>query len=626
MADSFPPHPVGSSQHPYLQHCVNMDAFEALNDFDLNDFSGTDSSTFSTPFDVSDKDQFLSFPSVTLPQPQMRSYYPVQSETNTWPGPRYHPEVGWYYPASPATHANILSPPTSQIVMMPAFSGEFAPMGDSMMQTQSPLQVSGPACNLYDPFRPPLPPAPPRFHTSKVEENGLTSGPEHKRKFFGLADFPSDDQNVESIRQRKRTRTSIDFSNRPIGTDLVTPAAGLKSGLRPNLDGRNKRKMPSLEASCICQLPGTQDSTETARVKRPRNAFILFRQFQTKSIMRDFEHEGVRSRRNRHPINQKVSQVAAAMWRAASPKTKARYQAMAEEEKARHARENPGYKYKPRGKGEKDFGKFGAPGCVCGAYEKNLAKWKREGGELIAVGDEEADASLEWREEFVPSNPNEKNHQDQTDEVSTMSHIPAMTDFGVTLAQSPTVSAAWQHLSGRIWHTTTRSVSMPLSIPHSPNKASASHAEKGVDDKFKAFLAQEISEPLENPSPEGDDEGKKGKSVPSLPTHTLSNSLTGKNAYSQSHTPRELATMQENEGFVSVKSAMDGKEISLESLFHDFDNVTSIEGLSLSEIVASEEERYDVGNGEGWRGDEEEDDYNHDHDVIAVAPGRRESR
>jgi len=617
MADSYSFPSAGPSQQLNIQQDLNMDAFAALNGIDLNDFSGTDSSAFSTPFDVPDANQFFLPPSVPLPQPQIHTHHPIQPQNGTASGPRYHPDVGWYYPAQPPSHTNFLpTPPPSQIPMMPALNEGFAPTCVSMMQNPSPAQVSGYACNPYDPFGPPLrQPLSPPPRMSQVDETDMAPRLKCKRKWFDPAGFLGVYQNAETVRPQKRTRKSIDASTQQIGSSPAILAARTRSGFRPNLDGQNKRKIPSLEAPCICQLPGTQDGTDAARVKRPRNAFILFRQFQTKSIMRDFAHEGVRSRRNGHPINQKVSQVAAAMWRAASPETKARYQAMAEEEKARHAREHPGYKYKPRGKVEKDVGKFGAPGCICGAYEKNLAKWKREGGELIAMSDGEAVASPDGLEQYVSPRSETKNPQHQALAVPTTSHMSAMTDLRIPLAQQQHVAAAWQQLTGKTHHPATNADSSPVSVRRSQRNASrtsVSCVETGMEDEFETHLRQQLREALVAPSLQEDGKQNMRKPRHSLAMHTLFTSPPAKNTRSRSRTSIEVALVPENEEPFSTNTAINGKKNSLESLFHDFDNMTTpMEELDFSEFETPEEEEYD------------DDD---DNNVIAVAPAGRESR
>ncbi|KAF2862640.1 high mobility group box, partial [Piedraia hortae CBS 480.64] len=71
-------------------------------------------------------------------------------------------------------------------------------------------------------------------------------------------------------------------------------------------------------------------------VKRPANAFILFRKAHSQAISRVVGGD-----------NGQISAIAGKMWKEASAEVKDEFYQRAKEEKERHAKLNPGYKYQP---------------------------------------------------------------------------------------------------------------------------------------------------------------------------------------------------------------------------------------------------------------------------------------
>lgn len=94
---------------------------------------------------------------------------------------------------------------------------------------------------------------------------------------------------------------------------------------------------------CTCK-------TNTNRIPRPRNAFILFRQKNHQLVLE--EGSVIRT-------NPDVSRELGRRWRSLSATDKAHWNKLAEEEKVAHAKKYPGYKYTPRRNGKNK----GCPAC-----------------------------------------------------------------------------------------------------------------------------------------------------------------------------------------------------------------------------------------------------------------------
>lgn len=94
---------------------------------------------------------------------------------------------------------------------------------------------------------------------------------------------------------------------------------------------------------CTCK-------TNTNRIPRPRNAFILFRQKNHQLVLE--EGSVIRT-------NPDVSRELGRRWRSLSVPEKNHWNKLAEEEKVAHAKKYPGYKYTPRRNGKNK----GCPAC-----------------------------------------------------------------------------------------------------------------------------------------------------------------------------------------------------------------------------------------------------------------------
>ncbi|KAI8930159.1 high mobility group box domain-containing protein, partial [Entophlyctis helioformis] len=74
---------------------------------------------------------------------------------------------------------------------------------------------------------------------------------------------------------------------------------------------------------------------------RPANSFILYRREKHIEIMAQYKGSKTLN-------NNVISKIVADMWRSEVPEIKARYAAMADEEKRAHMAKYPDYKYRPR--------------------------------------------------------------------------------------------------------------------------------------------------------------------------------------------------------------------------------------------------------------------------------------
>ncbi|KAL7272511.1 slightly ste11-like protein [Rhizina undulata] len=87
---------------------------------------------------------------------------------------------------------------------------------------------------------------------------------------------------------------------------------------------------------CLCQQP--------ARIPRPRNAFILFRQHNHAAVVAKYPGKP----------NPEISKIIGEMWRESPQETRDIWQKHADEEKKQHLQRFPEYRYQPRRNGKKN--------------------------------------------------------------------------------------------------------------------------------------------------------------------------------------------------------------------------------------------------------------------------------
>ncbi|KAI7637651.1 hypothetical protein KC319_g14974 [Hortaea werneckii] len=374
-------------------------------------------------------------------------------------------------------------------------------------QGQQPLYH--PEIGWYYPAATPVPVPPP----AQAEQPRGT-----KRKvYFGPAAFEAASKRVKST-----SSTPDQKADKP------------KKIKKPR-NARGRDKYPSIEMPCVCGTTGPK-----RQPPRPRNAFIIFRSQNAKIISRDI---GTTS----HPI---VSKEAGARWKALGTTGQARYKEMAEREKVEHARIYPDYKYKPnRTKGGHQISaRFGDPTCSCGAYQKNVAKWKAETGESprfeSSDGSEDGNDESEEPEtldEYVPPRSAMDTYQAPLAQmIAPVAPLPdVMPDYGfATQTQQDSAAAMFAQMQAA-----QQAAAAPQTIRRSArNQAPVSYAEPSMDD-FESYIASSM-EPAETfaaPSPEMEGRAKRRPSSIMTP----SNSPPSHNTRSRSRASIDLPTIEE---------------------------------------------------------------------------------
>ncbi|KAF3766077.1 hypothetical protein M406DRAFT_106086 [Cryphonectria parasitica EP155] len=166
-------------------------------------------------------------------------------------------------------------------------------------QQQYPIFSSNPPADQ----RPPPPPAPEPGHLLSPVESRLT-------------------------RNRARSINVDEANSSQIGEpDLQSPASGHTP---PN----SASLASATDLICICPTP--------PKVPRPRNAFILYRQHHQAGVVQ--KRPGL--------ANPEISKIIGELWREEDESIKAYWKRLAGEEKARHQRQYPQYKYQPRRSGK----------------------------------------------------------------------------------------------------------------------------------------------------------------------------------------------------------------------------------------------------------------------------------
>ncbi|SNX84442.1 related to pheromone response factor Prf1 [Melanopsichium pennsylvanicum] len=116
----------------------------------------------------------------------------------------------------------------------------------------------------------------------------------------------------------------------------ATLAASLFTGFEDD-DAEEMERIQNLPPS---KRPGVSHAKKTPpnHIKRPRNAYIIFRSHTVsqKLIPKEVEHD-----------HRNISRIIAHMWKSLSPEERAHYERIAREEKERHKQLHPDYRYQP---------------------------------------------------------------------------------------------------------------------------------------------------------------------------------------------------------------------------------------------------------------------------------------
>ncbi|KAL5345872.1 slightly ste11-like protein [Pseudogymnoascus australis] len=125
------------------------------------------------------------------------------------------------------------------------------------------------------------------------------------------------------LMKKRAASLDTDAANNPSIANLSLHSASFES---PRTDSNNQ--------VCLCQ--------PDPKIPRPRNAFILYRQ----------HYQGQVIAQNPGLANPEISKIIGAQWREQSIETKNEWKRLAEEEKHRHQRQYPDYRYQPRRPGK----------------------------------------------------------------------------------------------------------------------------------------------------------------------------------------------------------------------------------------------------------------------------------
>lgn len=402
-----------------LDDLMQSDEFlQMINDDSL---ANVDLDTLFLPEQTADPNQMSSFSNIPLPkqmQPQMQLQMPTppSMEPNTLMGPSYHPMVGWYFPALPSSGFS------TPVAPFPTISDGYTP-ASSMPTSAMPSGASTP--NPY--LTPPKPKG---------------------RRKYGPAAF---------LEEQANTRLKNDL---PLRDSPTKKQPVLEHPLR---DGKNL----SIVQACVCT------DKETNKIKRPKNAFILYRSANSKKIIDRLGHSD----------NQAISKILGQAWRNESDQVVKKYKALAALEKERHEAMYPGYKYQP---GQSSRNKFGSASCTCGAYEANLKALRAREGESE---DEGSDV-----EEYVPSRRSRGASQAPTAPMTYQEPIPDPSTFGFpTPAQRAEAEAYVENLKRKRDAATVieDDAEEPLAKRRSPRqgKNSVTYTEPVEDDIFQSGSA-----------------------------------------------------------------------------------------------------------------------------------------
>ncbi|KAK5742218.1 hypothetical protein LTR17_003459 [Elasticomyces elasticus] len=259
-----------------------------------------------------------------------------------------------YTPVDPPQQPNILYEPQPQFNQQPSFMLPPSRPQRVMPMPMMPTPPPGPPGACYHPivgWYYPAQPMPVVMHASTPVPQMAMANP-----------YPMDapaPHTTKQSRKRKHRRDSIesldissDEDEQPVRTKRKKARKTAKRAPEPNMNAR----VPSIVQACVCNL------TE-AKIPRPRNKFILYRQAMSKSIANS-------SQQGKSQIS--VSKQAGEAWRAESAVVKQKFEELAARELANHTAKYPGWKYQPnRNKDSVKGDRVGKKDCTCGARSAN---------------------------------------------------------------------------------------------------------------------------------------------------------------------------------------------------------------------------------------------------------------
>ncbi|KAK5722872.1 hypothetical protein LTR17_014175 [Elasticomyces elasticus] len=280
-----------------------------------------------------------------------------------------------YTPVDSHQNSNILYEPQPQFNQQPSFM-----LPPSRPQSVMPMQIMptpppGPPGACYHPvvgWYFPAQPMPVVMHASTPVPQMATapSNPSYPM------DIPHTTKQSRKRKHRRDSIESLDISSdeeeQPVRTKRTKARKTAKRAPEPNMNAR----VPSIVQACVCNL------TE-AKIPRPRNKFILYRQAMSKSIANSSQH-------GKSQIS--VSKQAGEAWRAESAVLKQKFEELAARELASHAAKYPGWKYQPnRNRDSVKGNRVGKKDCTCGARSANDSRLQDANFDVDANFDIDAD-------------------------------------------------------------------------------------------------------------------------------------------------------------------------------------------------------------------------------------------
>ncbi|KAH7357014.1 hypothetical protein BKA65DRAFT_474801 [Rhexocercosporidium sp. MPI-PUGE-AT-0058] len=134
-------------------------------------------------------------------------------------------------------------------------------------------------------------------------------------------DLPTPVSPRTRLTRKRAASLNTDSANEPRIGDLALNSASTNGPSTSDL---------TREQVCLCQ--------PDPKIPRPRNAFILYRQHYQAQVVS--QHPGL--------ANPEISKIIGEQWREQAPEVKSDWKRLAEEEKQRHQRQYPSYRYQPR--------------------------------------------------------------------------------------------------------------------------------------------------------------------------------------------------------------------------------------------------------------------------------------
>ncbi|KAK5130940.1 hypothetical protein LTR08_001543 [Meristemomyces frigidus] len=516
---------------------------------DFSDLLTGDDMDFSTDGTVSPADLSLytdfdqQFPGPAIPQevvpmlPDIPSQAPVPIPAVIPTGAHYQPAIGWYYPvAAPGSYA---PSPASFAPSLDPF--ETLPINEGDI----PIALSAPAPTSYAP-QPPRVRLDDYYGTPKSTTVAKKSSRTKRRRVCcgPAAHFDA----IANPKCQKTSETSSHTKTR----DESRRAAGLSL----------------IVQACVCNTGGPK----SPEIKRPKNAFIIFRMMQNKQLIREMlANPTVKKTSNGTVAQNYISSEASRRWKALSAQQKQVYVVMADNEKARHKVLYPNYKFDPRKKTKKAQKEaetqFGAEDCTCGAYEANMAQAIGQDG---SVSGDEVESEPEELDDYVPartSAPKAPVAQMQ----APAQHLPeTMPDFGfATPAQQAEAASVYASLRARQNATPIVVDDTPVPVRRSSRNRTAVVYEEPTDivdeeeeDVFETQLSEQMSEANNAPSPHMEGKTKKRPADINTPYNT----------------PPALNTRSRSKGSLGMPTIDESADVGMEDL-DNLDNLDSLDDL-----------------------------------------------